>query len=154
MDKLQSAFVKSTLLSNVSVTIKQAASYSTAGLYLSQRALAPYQGTIARLFGNNDSKFARDLYNYALEDAHENLLLIDKNADNWQVDRMALMDKVIMVCALAEIKHFPEIAVRISMNEYIELAKHYCAPDSARFVNGILDKIIKQWKKDGVIFKA
>lgn len=113
------------------------------------------QMSVAPMFVHNeDSKFARDLYNYALEDAHENLLLIDRNADNWQVDRMALMDKVIMVCALAEIKHFPEIAVRISMNEYIELAKHYCAPDSARFVNGILDKIIKQWKKDGVIFKA
>lgn len=113
------------------------------------------QMSVAPMFDrNDDSKFARDLYNYALEDAHENLLLIDKNADNWQVDRMALMDKVIMVCALAEIKHFPEIAIRISMNEYIELAKHYCAPDSARFVNGILDKIIKQWKKDGVIFKA
>lgn len=62
MDRLQSAFVKSTLLSNVSVTIKQAASYSTAGLYLSQKALAPYQGTIAKLFANNDSKFARDLF--------------------------------------------------------------------------------------------
>jgi hypothetical protein len=62
MDRLQSAFVKSTLLSNVSVTIKQAASYSTAGLYLSQKALVPYQGTIAKLFANNDSKFARDLF--------------------------------------------------------------------------------------------
>ncbi len=113
------------------------------------------QMNLAQMFDHDeDRKFARDLYHFALEDAHENLNLIDSNADNWQVDRMALMDKVIMVCALAEIKHFPDIAVRISMNEYIELAKHYCAPDSARFVNGIVDKIVKQWKKDGVIFKV
>ena len=86
--------------------------------------------------------------------AHEYLQLIDQNADNWQVERMALMDKVVMICALAEIRNFPDIPVRISMNEYIELAKYYCAPDSARFVNGIVDKIVKQWKRDGVIFKA
>lgn len=68
MDKLQSTFVKSTLLSNVSVTIKQAASYATAGRYLSQAALAPYQGTIAKLFANSDSAFARALF--AEIDAH------------------------------------------------------------------------------------
>ena len=110
---------------------------------------------VAKMFDRNeDSRFARELFHHALDEAHQYLDLIDRNADNWQLDRMALMDKVIMVCALAEIRNFPDIAVRISMNEYIELAKHYCAPDSARFVNGILDKIVKQWKQDGVIFKA
>lgn len=101
-----------------------------------------------------DSQFAHDLYHFALDHAHEYLQFIDQNADNWQVERMALMDKVVMICALAEIRNFPDIPVRISMNEYIELAKYYCAPDSARFVNGIVDKIVKQWKRDGVIFKA
>lgn len=110
---------------------------------------------VAKMFDRNeDGQFARDLFHYAIDEAHEYLDLIDRQADNWQLDRMALMDKVIMVCALAEIRHFTDIPVRISMNEYIELAKHYCAPDSARFVNGILDKIVKQWKADGVIFKA
>lgn len=65
---VQSGFVKSALLSNISVTIKQAASYSTAGLMLSQRALAPYQGTVAALFAAPNSKFARNLY--AEIDAH------------------------------------------------------------------------------------
>lgn len=66
--KAQGKFVEATLLSNISVTIKQAASYSTAGLYLSQKALAPYQGTIAKLFANNNSKYAKDLF--AEIDAH------------------------------------------------------------------------------------
>lgn len=68
MDKLQKAFVRATLLSNISVTIKQAASYSTAGLYLSQAALAPYQAEIARLFANNNSEHAKRLF--AEIDAH------------------------------------------------------------------------------------
>ena len=65
---VQSGFVKGSLLSNISVTIKQAASYSTAGLILSQRALAPYQGTVPKLFAAPNSKFARNLY--AEIDAH------------------------------------------------------------------------------------
>ena len=106
---------------------------------------------LARMFDRNeDQKFAKALFHYALDDAHANLQLIDQQAENWEIDRMPLMDKVIMICALAEIRHFPDIAVRISINEYIELAKHYCAPDSTRFVNGILDKVVKGWKADGI----
>lgn len=60
---MQSNFVKATLLSNISVTIKQAASYSVAGLHLSQRALAPYQTTVVRLFATPGGKFAQDLFN-------------------------------------------------------------------------------------------
>lgn len=110
---------------------------------------------VAKMFDRNeDQKFAKELFHYAIDEAHENLQLIDEKAENWQVERMALMDKVVMICALSEIRHFADIAVRISMNEYIELAKHYCAPESARFINGIVDKVVKEWKKEGIIFKA
>lgn len=110
---------------------------------------------VAKMFERNeDQKFSKELFLHATEEANEYLKLIDTHAENWQVERMALMDKVIMICALAEIRNFIDIAVRISINEYIEIAKHYCAPDSARFVNGILDKIAKEWKKEGVIVKA
>ena len=64
-----------------------------------------------------------------------------------------MMEKVIMICALAEIRNFPSIPTRISLNEYIELAKYYCNKDSARFINGILAKIVTNWKKEGIIFK-
>lgn len=101
-----------------------------------------------------DHKFALDLFHHALDESHEYLQLIDNTADNWEASRMAMMEKVIMICALAEIKNFPEIAIRISLNEYIELAKHYCKADSARFINGILDRIVNQWKAEGLVFKA
>ncbi len=106
---------------------------------------------VAKMFDRNeDQQFARELYHRALDEAYDNLKLIDQQAQNWEIDRMPLMDKVVMVCALSEIRNFKDIPVRISINEYIELAKHYCAPDSARFVNGILDKIVKEWKKEGI----
>ena len=110
---------------------------------------------VAKMYDRKeDQSFARELFHHAINESHDYLELIDQHASNWQVERMALMDKVVMICALAEIRNFEDIATRISINEYIELAKHYCAPDSARFVNGIVDKITKEWKKDGVIFKA
>lgn len=103
---------------------------------------------------DEDRKFAVDLFHHAIDEAADYEDLIGKNASNWQLERIALMDKVVMITALAEIKNFFDIPTRISMNEYIELAKHYCAPDSARFVNGVLDKIVKEWKKEGIIAKA
>lgn len=110
---------------------------------------------LAEMFNHKDDrKFATDLFHHAMDEAADYEKLIGENADNWQTDRMPLMDRVIMIVALAEIKNFFDIPVRISMNEYIELAKHYCAKDSARFVNGILDKIVKEWKHTGVITKA
>ena len=107
-----------------------------------------------KLFANEeDERFALDLFHYSLDDFYDNVKLIDAVAPNWEAERMAMMDKVVMSCALAEIKHFPNIAVPISMNEYLELSKHYCSAKSARFANGVIDKIVKQWKADQVIFK-
>lgn len=101
-----------------------------------------------------DRKFAQDLLQYALEDYFDNVRLINAVAPNWESNRMMLMDKVIMSTAMAEIKHFPDIAVAISINEYLELAKHYCSPNSAKFINGVLDKIVKEWRAEKVIIKA
>lgn len=111
--------------------------------------------SLAKMFDSEeDRQFAVQLFHYSMDEASENETIIGRTASNWQIDRMALMDKVIMICALSEIRHFADIPTRISLNEYIELAKHYCAKDTARFVNGLLDKIVKQWKQEGVIFKA
>lgn len=104
----------------------------------------------AKTFRNEtDQLFALNLFHFSLKEYYENVRLINSVATNWESERMALMDKVVMSCALTEIKHFPDIATAISINEYIELAKHYGSQNSARFINGILDKIVKQWKADG-----
>lgn len=101
----------------------------------------------------DDRKYAMDLYHYTLDESYDNMKLIDQNASNWEIERMPLLDKVIMCCALSEIKHFIDIPTAVSINEYVELAKHYCSPKSSRFINGVIDKIVKQWKEDRVIIK-
>ena len=88
-----------------------------------------------------DFEFARNLFSEAIlnRDYYENL--IAANARNWEFERLGIMDVVIMVTALAEIKIFPEIKLGISINEYINIAKMYCPVKSAGFINGMLDNI-------------
>lgn len=106
-------------------------------------------------FRNEDERnYAMSLYHYALDEAFDNMKLIDQNASNWEIERMPLLDKVIMCCALSEIRHFIDIPTAVSINEYVELAKHYCSPKSAKFINGVIDKIARQWKEEKVIIKS
>lgn len=100
-----------------------------------------------------DRKFALDLYHYSIKEYYDHCRLINAVASNWELERMAMMDKIVMSCAMTEIKHFIDIPVGVSINEYIELAKHYCTPNSGRFVNGILDKIVKEWRAEKTIIK-
>lgn len=109
--------------------------------------------TTANFSNDADRKFALDLYHYSIKEYFDHCRLINAIASNWESERMAFMDKIVMSCALTEIKHFIDIPVGVSINEYIELAKHYCTPNSGRFVNGILDKIVKEWRAEKVIVK-
>jgi N utilization substance protein B len=79
--------------------------------------------------------------------------LIDKNTTNWEVDRIALMDILVMQLAITEILEFPEIPVKVTLNEYIEIAKYYCTSKSSTFVNGILDNIVKEIRDEGLFNK-
>ncbi len=69
--------------------------------------------------------------------------LIAKVAINWRMDRMTFIDKNILRLGVAEIVYFPDIPPKVTMNEYIEIAKKFSSDDAGRFVNGILDKIAK-----------
>ena len=80
--------------------------------------------------------------------------LIANNTKNWEVDRLPLTDRVILEMAIAELIDFPNIPVKVTINEYIELAKQYSTPKSRQFINGILDVISKELKLDGKIKKS
>lgn len=80
--------------------------------------------------------------------------LISRNTRNWEVDRLPLTDRVILEMAIAELITFPNIPVKVSMNEYIELAKNYSTPKSRQFINGILDVISKEMKATGTVKKS
>jgi transcription antitermination protein NusB len=80
--------------------------------------------------------------------------LVANNTRNWEVDRLPLVDRIILEMAIAELILFQNIPVKVSMNEYIELAKNYSTPKSRQFVNGILDVIAKDLKESGAMKKS
>lgn len=100
-----------------------------------------------------DREFARRLFRRAILNSDYYRHLIAENTKNWDLDRIAFMDVVIMQCALSEILSFPNIPVSVSLNEYVEIAKLYSTAKSGGFINGTLDGIVNQLKKEGKLTK-
>ena len=103
---------------------------------------------------NDDKRFLLKLFRDTLKHADEYQELVKANISNWDYDRVALMDKIIIFMALTEFCQFHDIPVKVTINEYIELSKYYSTPDSRRFVNGILDKLSEQLKAEGKLVKT
>jgi N utilization substance protein B len=107
------------------------------------------------LYKNKDDEdFVRVLFRKTILYTKQCSELIDKNTTNWEVERIALMDILVMQLAITEILEFPEIPVKVTLNEYIEIAKYYCTPKSSTFVNGILDNIVKEIREQGLFNKS
>lgn len=104
---------------------------------------------------DDDSKFGEQLFSKAVAEMEENNSYIDQfvKTEKWDVERIALMDRVVMCTALTEIRNYPSIPVNVSLNEYIELAKDYSTPRSGQFVNGILNAVVNKLRADKVINK-
>jgi N utilization substance protein B len=102
-----------------------------------------------------DELFGGQLFNYTINEKVENDAYIDDfvRRSDWDVERVAFMDRVIMDVAVSEIRNFPLIPTRVTLNEYIDLAKYYSTPKSGQFVNGILNNVIKSLKNKGIIQK-
>jgi N utilization substance protein B len=106
------------------------------------------------LFKNEeDEEFVKILFRKAILNSEKCSELIDRNTTNWEVDRIALMDILVMQLAITEILEFPEIPVKVTFNEYIEIAKYYCTSKSSTFVNGILDNVVKEIRDEGLFIK-
>lgn len=104
---------------------------------------------------DDDGKFGEQLFSKAVAEMEENNSYIDQfvKTEKWDVERIALMDRVVMCTALTEIRNYPSIPVNVSLNEYIELAKDYSTPRSGQFVNGILNAVVNKLRADKVIIK-
>jgi len=107
-----------------------------------------------KLFSNkSDKKYANDLINYSLRNFESNNELINKYAANWDLERLAKVDLVIINLAISELKEFKEIPVKVTLNEYIEISKDYSTKKSSFFINGILDKVVKELIKNNSLIK-
>lgn len=101
-----------------------------------------------------DRDFIVNLFEKAIRFDTEYQALISEKTKNWEADRIAIIDILLMKLALTELIHFPGIPVKVSMNEYIEIAKEFSTPKSNLFINGILDKILAELKASGKIRKS
>ena len=101
-----------------------------------------------------DRDFAKNLIRKSIINHDELRELIKEHSKNWDVDRIAFMDILVMQLAITEFLYFPSIPTKVSLNEYIELSKFYSTEKSRNFINGILDKTLKDLKKTGKISKA
>ena len=98
-------------------------------------------------------EFGKDLL-YKMNQLDEDLLEVIKPAlQNWEVDRVAILDMIMLKMAICELLHFPTIPTKVTINEYIDISKMYSTPKSKDFINGILDRLLKQLLKKGKINK-
>ena len=100
-----------------------------------------------------DMEFARKLFRNAVNNAEQYRELMSSNSKNWDMSRLAFMDVVIMQVALAEIMTFDDVPLSVTLNEYVEIAKHYSTVKSGSFVNGMLDTITKKLRQENKINK-
>ena len=110
---------------------------------------------ILPLFKENDEEksFVTSLIKETLLKDEENNILIAQLAANWELDRIATMDIILLKMGITELQIFNEIPTKVTLNEYIEISKFYSTPKSNTFINGILDKAIESLKKEGKIVK-
>ena len=103
---------------------------------------------------SEDETFARHLLRQVLLKQEEYLQLIEPIlTEGWSSERLADIDALLLRLGVAEFLHFPGIPTHITINEYVELAKHYSTAHSAAFVNGILDAMAKKLREEGKILK-
>lgn len=101
-----------------------------------------------------DRDFIVNLFQKTITFDEEYQKLISDKTKNWEAERIAIIDILLMKLALTELIHFSAIPVKVSMNEYIEIAKEFSTPKSNLFINGILDKILAELKTSGKIRKS
>ncbi|WP_165319867.1 transcription antitermination factor NusB [Sphingobacterium sp. SGG-5] len=116
----------------------------------------PSLNKLANLTPNweEDQEFIEDLLKVTIRNSQEYQVLIAEKTKNWESERIALMDTVLMQMAISELIDFPSIPVKVTMNEYIELSKTFSTAKSSTFINGILDKILGDLMRQGRINKT
>lgn len=102
----------------------------------------------------DDKEFLKILFTYSFleDDKYEEIVMT--KAKNWESERIATVDMILMKMAVCELLKLPSIPVKVTLNEYIDISKEYSTPKSKLFINGVLDKIIPDLKKDGLLVKT
>ncbi len=94
------------------------------------------------------TQFGIDLFNETISNKKEHHKLIEPKLKNWETDRLAVIDVILIRMALSEFLYFPSIPVKVSINEYLDIAKEYSTPKSKDFINGVLDSLMRDMKSN------
>jgi N utilization substance protein B len=115
----------------------------------------PKENQLAEISGNwvEDREFVINLYEQTIRYDKQYQALIAEKTQNWEPDRIAMMDTLLMKMAIVEFINFTSIPVKVTINEYLEISKEFSTPKSNSFINGILDKILFELKADNKIKK-
>lgn len=110
--------------------------------------------TLPEPFKDEDDKtFVKDLFRKTISNNEENEKLIDSKTANWEVERIAILDVLLMKMAITEFLHLVSIPVKVTLNEYIEISKFFSTPKSKIFINGVLDKLLADFRREDKIKK-
>ena len=101
-----------------------------------------------------DKDFAISLFDLTIRNDQEYEDIIVKKAKNWDLERIAIMDQILIKMAFCEILNMPELPIKVSLNEYIEISKYYSTNKSKMFINGLLDSAITDFKNENKIIKT
>lgn len=102
---------------------------------------------------SGDTRLLVALYYESMKNHEAYDAYIKRKAENWELDRIARIDRILMHMAICEMLNFEEIPVKVTINEYLELAKTYSTPKSSKFINGILDSLYNDFQEGGLIIK-
>lgn len=100
------------------------------------------------------TQFGIDLFNETVNHKKEHQQLIEPKLKNWEADRLAVIDVILIRMAVSEFLYFPSIPVKVTINEYLDIAKEYSTPKSKDFINGVLDSLMRDMKKNEQIHKT
>lgn len=102
----------------------------------------------------NDRQFGEELINFTIANNSELSDKIKDKVANWELDRIAVLDKILIKMGMVEILYFPDIPPKVSINEVIDMAKEFSTANSGKFINGILDSFLSDLKKEGELKKV
>ena len=113
----------------------------------------PYQIYLSELISADKMEFAKSLLSTTIEKKEVSMELLKPKLKNWDAERIASLDLIIIQMGICEFLFFETIPTKVTINEYIDLAKEYSTPQSGQFINGILDNIHKELTAKGSIQK-
>ena len=103
---------------------------------------------------DEDVQFGRELLEKIIINEQKLELELKGKTPNWDTDRIAILDRIVLKIAIAELLFFPSIPIKVTINEYLEIAKDYSTPNSNNFVNGVLDKLVREFKEENRLNKS